>query len=224
MSSRTVLLLLFSLCAASAQAVDWGAFVASSDRGDDRLILEIMEGADFDTRVQMCEALGSRKDPYAEDILSWLMARFSPSTEHESEVLVRLTMKSFFDEAPNDQVLRERLQANPGFIDDLVGSVAKWQDPMLKDSIIRLLPHLGDMNRLPALMEVGTGIVETLQRTAGNISAAETRLAYDYLAIVQAIGTPDFLEPCLAIARLSRDKDLTLKARQVSGLLAGRAP
>ena len=212
---------MFTLSGASAHAVDWAAFVANSDRTEDGLILDIMNGADFDTRVHICEALGLRTDPYAEDILSWLVARFSRSAEQETEVLLRVTMNSLFDEASSDQVLRDRIQANSLFIDELIKRMADFHDPMLRDSVIRLLPHVADGNRLSALMGVGAGIESSLRQ--GSISAAETALAYEYLTVVQQIGTPDFLESCLAIARLSWSKDLTEKAHQVARVLASTA-
>ena len=220
-----ILLLLFSLvgvCAASASATDWGAFVAASNRNDDGLILDLLKDADFATSAGMLEALGSRKDPYAEDILSWLLSRFSKTSEYKTEALIRLAMKAIFDEAPDAHALQERLAANADFIDQLVRNIARFKDPQLRGSIVRLLPRRQGPERLAALMEVGAGVIEALNQADGKLTDPDMGLAYDYLGVVRQIGNSDFMEPCLEIARLSRDSGLTQKARQVARDVGGR--
>ena len=80
MSSRTILLAFLgacaaAACAAAAYAADWSTFVAASNRADDGLILDILKDADFQTSSEICLAIGTRSDPYAADILSWLLRR-----------------------------------------------------------------------------------------------------------------------------------------------------
>jgi hypothetical protein len=223
MKGRKILLLLFTLCSGwvSAAAVDWGAFVAKSNRGDDPFIVDLLKDADLETRIQICEALGSRPDPYAEDILSWLLAGFSTSSEFKDELLLRIAMKALFDDARDEKSLQERLDANAGFLEELVRNIGKLTDPQLRGSILRLLPRLHAAGRLPALMEVGADLITALEQNGGRLSAPDTALANDYLATVQEIGGADFMEQCLQMARLSRDAGLTQKARQVAGRLAG---
>ncbi len=221
MTLRTVLLLLFSVCSISAAAQDWSVFVAASNRADDPFIIDMLKDADLETRIRICQALGSRRDPYAEDILSWLLAGFSTSSEFKDELLLRVAMKALFDDAPGAKALQDRLDANADFLNGLVENIGELKDPQLRGSILRLLPRLTAVNRLPALMEVGADLINALQQGGGWLSAPERALADDYLATVQGIGDPDFMEQCLQMARLSRDAGLTREARRTAGMLGG---
>jgi hypothetical protein len=182
-----------------------------------------LKEADFETSARMIEALGLRKDPYAEDVLSSLLSQYSKRSEYKTELLIRLAMKAIFDDAPDPTALRNRLVANADFIDQLVKRIAQFKDPQLRGSVVLLLPSLESPDRLAALMEVGVGIIEALKQTDGTLPAPDTGLAYDYLSIVQQMGNSDFMEPCLAVARLSRDSELRQKARQVAQGVAGSA-
>jgi len=215
-------LLLFGLfevsvtAAESAMPSDWAGFVAASDRSDDGLIMDVLKEADFETSVQMCTALAARKDPYAQDILLWMLSLFSKTAEYKTETRLRITMKAFFDDAPSPKVKQERIVANADFIDQLVKHVTRFRDPQLRDDVVRLLPSLPEQGRLSALMDVGSGLIDALKQADGRLSVSDTGLAYDYLALVQKIGNSDFMEPCLTISRLSRDSELTKKSRQVA--------
>ena len=221
MSRRTFVVVILCVSAAAAYPLDWGAFVAASNRGDDGLILGILKDGDFETGVQICDAVGLRKDPYAADILSWLLSGFAKSGQYKTEYLLRRAMKSLFDQSMGDQVLRDRLVANSSVLADMVQGIGGFDDPQLTGTIVRLLPRLDGVDRLPALMNVGTGIINRLRQTDGNLLLPDMGLALDFLSAVQAIGNTDFMDPCLAIARLSRDQNLVQKARQLSRQLAG---
>lgn len=227
MSSRTILLAFLGACAAaactaSAHAADWGTFVALSNRRDDGLILDILKDADFQTSLEICLAIGSRSDPYASDILSWLLVGFSKTREYKTEHLIRLALASLFDPSQDGQQLQARLDANASVVSDLVRGIDGFDDPQLKGLIVRLLPRLGESDRLSALMKVGAGIIDHLGRAGGMLSPPDTGLAFDYLDVVLEIGNADFMEPCLSISRLSRDRAVIQKARQASVLVASR--
>ncbi len=226
MSSRTgkaLIAVLLVASAASLSADGWGQFVTASDRGDDSEILSFLKNADFQTSVDICQALGARADPYAADILSWLLAVCSTTSEYKTELLLRLAMASLFDESRGDQRLRARVEANAQVLDDMVNHIGRFRDPQLTGILVRLLPRLGSADRLRALMDVGAGLSDHLRQTRGMLSDPETALAFDYLEVVQEIGTQDFLPPCASVARLSRDKALVQRAREVAKLLAGKA-
>jgi len=214
-------LLLFSACVMSAEAIDWGDFVAHSSRGDDSFILDELKDADLETSIQICQALGARSDPYAEDILSWLLAGFSRSSGYRNDLLVRVALTSLFEEGQGQAALQARLDANASFLDALVKNIRRFHDPQLTGMILRLLPRMAAMNRLTPLMETGADLVAQLSRNEGRLSTTENALANDYLATVQEIGGADFMEQCLEVARLSRDSVLTENARKVAAKIAG---
>jgi len=224
MSSRTTRLIavILALSAACARAEDWNAFVVASDHGDDGVILELLRESDFQTQIGICESIGLRSDPDASALLSWLLSRFSATGEYRTDYLLRVAMRSLFDPSRGDEALRARLAANAGVVDDMVKHIGRFEDPQLK-AIIISLPGPDAPDRRRALMEIGAEIADRLRRTDGHLSPPERGLALDYLAVTREIGDRDFLEPCIAIARLSRDQDLVRGARQASKLVADRA-
>ncbi|MGA2765814.1 MAG: hypothetical protein ABSG17_20910 [Spirochaetia bacterium] len=224
MSSRAVVFLFLVASIAPAWSGDWGPLVASSDRHDDGLIISLLDGADFQTKVEMLEALGTRKDPYAADIISWLLAAFSKTGEFRAEYLLRVTMRSLFGGGISDADLAARLDANAAVVDDLVNATGRFHDPQLKGTIIDLFPRLGSAGRsscMSALMETAAEIVSHLRESGGLLSSPDMALAFDCLAVIQEMGSADFLELTQEMARLSRDASLVKEARQVSHLLAG---
>ncbi len=226
MSSRTEVTLfavILRAVASSAGASDWDSFVAASDRRDDGDIIALLRDADYQTSVDICRLVGSRADPYAADILSWLLAGFSRTADYKSELLLRFTMAALFDESRGDQAVRARIDANASVLDDMVKQIDRFQDPQLKGILVRLLPRHDSADRLRALMDVGSDIVGQLTRTGGDLTAPETGLAMDYLATAQQIGTQDFLEQCISISRLSRDPALVRAARETAKLLPERS-
>ena len=72
-----------------------------------------------------------------------------------------------------------------------------------------------------ALMVTGMDLVEELLRTGGTLSPQMTSLAFDYLAVVQVLGTSDFFDQCLSVSRLSRDTRVVEGARRAARALSG---
>jgi hypothetical protein len=216
MSSRALfftLLMLLLVPPARSVAFDWGDFTARSDRGDDSFLVSALEEGDFETRLAICESIGSRSEPDAQAILSWILAGYSKGKVHQAELLLRVALVSLFERPSDGPARAARITANAGVLSEIAQAIGTLTDPQLRGTIVRLLPLLDKNVGLKALMETGTGIVQTLKQTGGRLSPQETSLALDYLQGVKAMGTADFFDPCLEMARLSRDKSLVTAAR-----------
>jgi len=205
-------------------AFDWGDFTARSERTDDSFLVTALEEGDFETRVAICEAMGKRAEPDAQAILSWLLAGYSKGKIYQAELLLRLALVSLFESPSGEPARAARFAANGEVLGDLARSIGTLKDPQLRGTIVRFLPRLDRSAGLRALMDTGAGIVETLSRAGGLLSPQETSLAFDYLQAVKTIGTRDFFEPCLEMARLSRDKGLVAAARGAASAVLGASP
>ncbi len=217
MSSRTVLpMLLAVLALASPQPAlcdDWAAFTARSGSGDDGLLVSVLESGDFDTRTSICSSMGKRQDPDARAVLSWLLAGYSTASVSKAELLLRLTLSSLFDNVSDDAMLSRRVSANASVLTQLAQDIDGFSDPLLQGTIVRLLPRLPADDGRRALMTVGARLIAKLREADGNLPAGETSLAFDYLEAVRLIGNNDFLDQCVSLARLSRDKRIVDAAR-----------
>lgn len=224
MSSRTALSVLLAVIALAsprpALCDDWASYTAQSTSGDDGLLISVMESGDFDTRASICSSMGKRQDPDARTVLSWLLAGYSKTSVPRVELLLRLALSSLFDDVPDDAVLSRRVSANALVLAELVHDIDGFFDPLLQGVIVRLLPRLPADDARRGLMTVGTELVAKIREGGGNLSAGETSLCFDYLATVRLIGNGDFLEHCVSLARLSRDKRLVDAARSAATFLA----
>jgi hypothetical protein len=207
---------------AASRASEWGPFVEASDRSLDPAIIEAFQAGDFDTQIEICAAMGKRSDPLAAGLLAALLAGFSRQDAYRSEHLLRVLLESLFDPRHGEAGLRERFEANRG---ELLAAQSRWgsfADAQLKGALLRILPFLESSFSLPLLMAAGKSLVESLEASDGLLPPDMTGLVLDFLGTAQRISTPDFLDPCLEMARLSREKVVIDKARLVvAGIRAG---
>jgi hypothetical protein len=210
------------LCARAAGASEWGTLVEASDRTLDPAILEAFETGDYDTRLSICEAMGRRSDPLAAGLIAALLSDFSHRGGYRGEHLLRVLLESLFDPQLGPAVLRERYEANT---EQLLAAESRWDafaDPQLKAALLRILPLFDPARSLPLLMAAGKNLIDALEKVDGLLPPDETGLILDFLSTAQRISTPDFLDPFLEIARLSREKVVIDKARLVAaGIRAG---
>ena len=207
---------------AASRASQWGPIVEASDRSLDPAILEAFQTGDFDTQIEICAAMGRRSDPLAAGLLAALLAGFSRQDAHRGEHLLRVLLESLFDPRLGEAGLRERFEANR---EELLAAQSRWDsfaDAQLKGALLRILPFFESSLSLPFLMAAGKSLVEALDASDGLLPPGETGLVLDFLGTAQRISTPDFLDPCLEMARLSREKVVIDRARLVAaGIRSG---
>ncbi len=198
---------------AAARASQWGPFVEASDRSLDPVILEAFQTGDFDTQIEICAAMGRRSDPLAAGMLSVLLSGFARQNAFRVEHLLRVLLESLFDPRLGETGLQERFEANR---EELLTAQSRWgsfADAQLKGALLRILPFFDSTLSLPFLMAAGKSLIEALDASDGLLPPDETGLVLDFIGTVQRIPTPDFLDPCLEIARLSREKVVVDRAR-----------
>jgi hypothetical protein len=208
----------------AARASQWGAFVEASDSSLDPAILEAFRTGDFDTQVEICTAMGRRRDPLAAGLLSALLTDHARQSSYRSEHLLRLLLESLFAPRHGEQILRQRLDANR---EELLAAQSRWTtfaDAQLKAALLRILPLFDPSLSLPVLMTAAKSLVEALEAGGGLLPPDQTGLVLDFLGATQQIATPDFLDPCLDIAQLSREKVVIDKARLVAASIRARSP
>jgi hypothetical protein len=222
MSSRGIIAGLLLMVSQLAAAADWGTFALKSDHNDDPVILEAMDTQDFDTKILLCQGVGRRDDPFAGDIIDSLLARHTGAESYRAELLVRVLMQGLFDPARGEAALRARVAANRRVLAEMTGRIDRWKDPQLTAALVRVLPLMEARDALPPLMEVASRLVAELREDRGIIVSQDIALAMDFLSAVEKVPGRDFLEPCIAISRLSREKVLVDRARGVVNVILAR--
>ena len=206
------LLLMVSQLAAAA---DWSTFALQSDHSEDPVILEAMDTQDFDAKLLLCQGVGRRADPFAGDIIDSLLARHTGAERFRAELLVRVLMQGLFDPARGEKAIRDRVAANRVALVEMTGHIDRWKDPQLTAELVRVLPLMDAREALSPLMEVASRLVDELRESRGAIASPDIALALDFLSAVEKMPGRDFLQPCIAISRLSREKVLVDRARRV---------
>jgi hypothetical protein len=209
-------LLLLALVASRAGAF-WHEFALASDRTDDPLILEILVNATLDERLDLMEGLGERADPFIGAYIDDSLVRLA-SRPAEAEHLLRVLLETAF---PRDAVpdrLAARVEPNRTALLAAVARLPTFADPQLCAVIVRLIPLLPG-GRAELLAIVGR-LSDRLAHGDGYLDPREDGLLLDALSAMGDIGSPDFLEASLAVARLSREKTVVDRARAVARMLA----
>jgi hypothetical protein len=216
-----VLTLLALLGAASPAAALWREFALASDRRLDDVMLDILEGATLDEQLEILAAIGQREDPeiraYIDDFLG-----HHPSRPAQSEHLLRILLDSAFPRDADPDRLAARVEPNRSALLAAAARLATFSDPQLCAVIVRVIPLLpGGRADLLGLVD---RLVDRMLRTDGLLDPRENGLLLDALEAMRAIGSPDFLEPVLSVARLSRERVVVERARAVALVLveAGR--
>lgn len=216
MSSRAIFALVFILAAIAASAADWGILAADSDRTLDPMLLSAMRDEDFAAKLLICEGVGKRDDPFAGDIINSLMAGNAGRKSDTVELLLRTLLNGLFDPSRGEAGIGERITANRDELDSMAGRMEQWRDPQLVGALVRILPVLDTPNALPALAQAGSRVVNALENGSGVIPSQENALVLDFLSSVEQMHRIEFLEQCTAIARLSREKLIVDRAREVA--------
>jgi hypothetical protein len=224
MSSRTAFALatlaLSMLLTVPLQARDWESFAASSKRAMDPLILRIMAQSDLEENIALCRGLGRRTDADVRVFIDSLAAGHSSKTELRTEVLLRWLLSSVLDANPQEQSLRAWQTANESSVATLLNRIDQWGNPQLKGLLLRLAVIANGPQGMSAIMAVGAGVVDELERSDGLIPSQDAALALDFLSASRSTARSDFLPLCTAIARLSRDVVLVRAARSAAEALA----
>jgi hypothetical protein len=204
---------LLLIAALPAVAQDWGAFAARSGRADDPILVQAIAEGDFGQKALICTEIGRRDDPYAADIIQWLLERNAGTGRAQVEILLRMLLQGLFDPARGAQRMQSAVSENAAALASMTTRIDRWTDPQLKSTLVRLFPLMPAADALPALLVVGSDLVGLLESRNGQIPFQETGLAMDYLAAAEAMKAGDAFAQCAAIARLSREKVLVDRAR-----------
>jgi hypothetical protein len=180
------------------------------------MLMSALQDEDFDTKLLICDGVGRRGDPFAGNIIDWLMTGNAGRKSDTVELLLRTLLKGLFDPSRGEASIRERITANQDVLDSLAARMAQWKDPQLAGALVRILPALDTPNALPALAQAGRRVVKALENGSGIVLSQEDALILDFLSSVERVRRIEFLEQCTAIARLSREKLIVDRARAVA--------
>jgi hypothetical protein len=218
--ARLIVTLFALLGAARPAAALWRGFVLGSDRSYDDVILEALVDAALDERLEIMEALGQRADPFIGAYLDAFLLR-PVERPAEAEHLVRVLLDSAFPRTSPLERLAARVAPNQDALLAAASRLATFGDPQLCAAIVRLIPLLpGGRADLLAVVD---RLVNRLERGDGLLDPRDDGLLLDALEAMGRTGSPDFLQPVLAVARLSHEKAVVDRARAVARALAATA-
>ena len=194
----------------------WREFVLASDRSYDDVILMAFEGATLDEKLEMLTAVGERDDPDLGAYLDALLLRHT-SKPAESEHLMRILLDTAFPRDVPLERLATRVEPNQPALLAAAARLATFSDPQLCAAIVRIIPILpGGQADLLGLVD---RLVDRMEEHDGLMDPRQSGLLLDALEAMRAIGSADFLEPVLSVARLSRERVVVERARAVALVL-----
>ncbi|MCX7030275.1 MAG: hypothetical protein NTU62_09165 [Spirochaetes bacterium] len=217
MAVRPFLVFLLLLATVHPAGALWREFALASDRSNDPVILDLLEDATLDERLEILAAVGERADPFIGAYLDDFLLRHT-SRPAESEHLMRVLLASAFPRSTALDQLAERVAPNQAALLAASARLATFVDPQLCAAIVRLIPLLP--GGLSDLLGIVDRLVNRLGQGDGFLDPRDDGLLLDALEAMGRIGSPDFLEPALAVARLSRERIVVERSRAVARALA----
>lgn len=142
-----------------------------------------------------------------------LASGFDGSQEFQRELCLRLLLASLFDPSLPSQTIQARLEANRSALDGIVRRITRFSDPQLASLLVGIIESLGDGAYAPLLTEEVRILILRMEKQEGLLSPVDTALLQRLIGYFSMHPSGDFLAPCLAAARLSRDARLVESAR-----------
>ncbi len=215
MSSRALFLAVLAVTAWPLGAQDWQAYAARSDRSMDPFLIQNLAAADLETGIAICRGLGRRPDLDVQAEIDFLLSQRTPArSAADTEVMLRWLVASATEAHPRQEELAAWVAANAPQVDRLLESMPRWKDAQLEGALLALAVIAPGTSGTAAIMEVAREVIRRLKDSPdGTISPQDTALALDVVNAARQAGKRVFFEPCVQIARLSRDKTLVDAAR-----------
>jgi hypothetical protein len=201
-------------------AADWEGLAASSGPSLDPTLLSLLLTGEMETRLAVCRGLAKRADPVLGTFIDALSSRHTGRTSWQDELCLRTLIDGAFDPGLPESTLSSRLATNSSVIDDLLGRIDDWQDPLLVGSLVKVAGRVRSQAAVHAIASAASRIVDELGAADGRLTPQSVSLARDCLAAIRGLGRDDMLWYCVEIARLSREKSLVDAARLTALLLA----
>ncbi len=185
-------------------------------RADNAALLELIRGADLTEQVSILSGLKAARDPFAGDIIDALAEGTAGAHGPAAEHLLRVLLASLFGAGVSVQEREARLAANRQALEALFSRISAFSDPQLKSALVGLAPRVSGKNAAPLLCSQTAELAAQMRRRGGLATPMEGELAHVLLEAMAEIPAPDFLEPCLELARISRDRQIIASARDAA--------
>jgi hypothetical protein len=190
-------------------------WVVYTDRRQNPLILEVMQGGDQEEALQAARALGLREDAFVSDILSGLRGR-------GQEMPLLFLLRAVFPPTASPEELGPRLSANREGLDELAATLAGFGLPLRRE-VVRVLRLAGDRAYDgPVLVQAGW-LRDRLLAQAGRAETELAELALEVLAYAGSSANPVFLDPVLRLQECARSAPVARRASAAAAQLARTA-
>ncbi len=190
-------------------AEHWAAF---TDRRQNSVILETLQGEDLDEALQAARGLGLREDPYVGDILSGLRGG-------GQEVPLLFLLRAVFPPEQSQAALDRRLSVNREGLDVLASGLQGFS-PALRREVVRVLRLANDRSYDRLVLAQAGWLGDRFRAQAGRAEAELAELALEVLAYAGSSANPVFLDPVLRLKEGSRSTPLARRAAEVARELA----
>jgi hypothetical protein len=210
----------FALAAAALTALGPEAWVRQSDRSMNPEIIETLRTADYETSVSIMRALGGRGDSYVQDIILWLVSTYRGDRQYKYDYLLEVLLASLFTRGSDPSGLNERFAVNRNALHRLITDMPHLDGAGLKTELIRIIPLSGDGRYGAVLAGEASRLIALLQKRDGRLDAAGNQELLALLICMETLGLREYADQCVAIARLSANRDVVSLARKTAaGLL-----
>jgi hypothetical protein len=217
---RSTLILITALILASPGfAVDYGAWVRTTDRSFDPQIILLLDEENFTQGLDIATALGERTDQYFSDILAHFLALHRRGRQYETERLLVALLASAFrrDRDPAEQ--SAWLEANREALLIMIDGCEDFENPELRSYCLRLAVLSREEKYFALPLREAARLVVKLKKTRGLLDRAETEEILVICEAIEAWRRSEYRSLLDDLARYSNDPLVVKRVRELAARL-----
>lgn len=197
--------------------------VKNTDARSNDLVIALLESGDVGRSAAILTALADRSDARVENIIQHLLLRHKSHGQYVTEHLLRVLVVSLFHPHRPDQDTARRIGENPDGVTALLRRLDGFESPELRRVLLLLYLSLPEERPVDVLLRSGERLVRLLRDSGGEPDPATVHEVLAFLEAARASGIPALAEHCVAIRRLTRDRQVARRAADTAKLLLTEA-
>jgi hypothetical protein len=220
MIRSTLIFIVVLLLATPGFAVDYGAWVRTTDRSFNPQIIQLLDEESFAQGLEIAAALGERTDRYFSDILAHVLALHRRGRQYETERLLVTLLASVFrrDRDPAEQ--GAWLAANRERLLVMIDECEYFESPELRSYCLRLAVLSGEKRYFALPQREAARLVSKLIKTRGLLDRTETEEILVMCEAIEAWHRSEYRSLLDDLARYSNDPIVVKRVRGLAARLA----
>jgi hypothetical protein len=196
-------------------ADEYYTIIAEIDPDQAKKIVQTLLQNDLAECMEIMRSIGKMSDPKITELIKILCDNYADREKTKEELMLRLLFESVFDTKIGENILSRRILQNKLGLDYAFRKMSNFSDPVLKGTIIGLVPSFFASDYSAPILKEGFAIVNVMDQNNGKISHDTKSEIIDILSVINIIGEREYMDLCIGIMHVTADIEIYSKAKSV---------